>query len=202
MPASSFARRRRAIVVLCAVLLAAVSSSSGLAAQRSSTAPPTVTATGCVSQPPDAGTAPPTGHEQGAALGLTLSRATIKSSDGRAVDAPARSAVPGSLPAGSGSGTTDAAASRAATRVEQSFWLVGAKAAELTRFVGKRVELSGTIDDRLAANSGMPGVTDAGAAAARRAATASADPPVAAHPSAPSRAIAVVSFRVVGDACP
>ena len=85
---------------------------------------------------------------------------------------------------------------------EQSLWVVGAKAAELTRFVGKRVELAGAIDERLAANSGTPGVTDTGAAAARRRSQAPREPPAAAHPSAPSRAIAVISFRLVGDTCP
>ena len=85
--------------------------------------------------------------------------------------------------------------------VEQSFWLVGAKSAELTRFVGKRVEVTGTVDDRLTPNPGTPNVTDAGSAAARRAVTAPPEPPVTAHPSAPSRSISVNSFRVIAEDC-
>jgi len=113
----------------------------------------------------------------------------------------ARSAVPGSVPAGAGSGTADAAAARPPLPVEQSFWLVGAKSAELTRFVGKRVEVAGTIDERLSANPGTAGVTDAGAAAARRAVTAPPEAPADAHPSAPSRSISVLSFRVLNEGC-
>jgi hypothetical protein len=129
-----------------------------------------------------------------------LTRATIKLSDGRAVGTPPRSAVPGSLPAGAGTGSTDAATSRAPLPVEQSFWLVGSRSAELLRVVGKRVEVTGTVDDRQTPNPGTP-VTDAGSAAARRAVTAPPEPPVTAHPSAPSRSISVVSFRVTAEGC-
>lgn len=159
-----------------------------------------VSAIGCVAQAPDTAAAPPTGHEQGAAKGLTLARATVKSPDGRAIGDPPRSAVPGSAP--EGVDTTNGASRRSPLPVEQSFWLVGAKSSELTRFVGKRVEVSGSMDDRLTANPGMPaGVTDAGAAAGRRATTAPPDTPAPAHPSAPSRSISVLSFRLLGDGC-
>lgn len=197
MPAAS---TRRLFGIVSAFLIA-ITAARVLEAQRAPTVAPDVTAVGCITQSPDTAAAPPTGHEQGAAKGLTLARATIKSSDGRAVGAQPRSAVPGSVPAGAGSGSTDAAVARPPLPVEQSFWLVGAKSAELTRFVGKRVEVAGTIDERLTANPGTAGVTDAGAAAARRAVTAPPEAPADAHPSAPSRSISVLSFRVLNEGC-
>jgi hypothetical protein len=148
-------------------------------------------------QSPDDAAAPATGHEQAAAKGLTLTRATVPTRG----SAP-RSAVPGSQPAGIGTGTTDRATTRgAAVDAEQSFWIVGAKAAEMLRFLGRRVEVTGTLDERLAANPGRQSVTDAGSAAARRAATAPPEAPSAAHPSAPTRAISVSAFRVLAGAC-
>jgi hypothetical protein len=197
MPASS----NRRLFGIATALLTVVGAARMLEAQRAPTPPPNVTAVGCVTQWPDTAAAPPTGHEQGAAHGLTLARATTKAGDGRAVGALPRSAVPGSVPTGVGSGTTDAAATRQPAVVEQSFWLVGAKSGELTRFIGRRVEVAGTIDERLTPNPGMPGVTDAGAAAARRAVTAPPEPPATAHPSAPSRSISVLSFRVLDERC-
>jgi hypothetical protein len=192
---------RSRLVWIAPALLVATTAAHGSEAQQESKVPEDVIATGCVGQMQDTAAAPATGHEQGAAKGLTLSRATLKLSDGRAVGAPPPSAVPGSLPTGGGSGSTDAATSRAPLPVEQSFWLVGSKSAELIRFVGKRVELTGTVDERLTPNPGMPNVTDAGSAAARRAVTAPPESPVTAHPSAPSRSISVISFRVVGESC-
>jgi hypothetical protein len=183
---------------IATALLAAVTAAHRLEAQTPK-APMDVSAVGCITQSPDTAAAPPTGHEQGAAKGLTLSRATIRLSDGRAVGVPPRSAVPGSLPAGGGSGSTDTA-SKPAPVVEQSFWLVGPKSAELTRFVDKRVEVTGTVDERLTPNPGTP-TADAGSAAARRAVTAPPEPPATAHPSAPSRSISVNSFRVLGESC-
>jgi hypothetical protein len=197
MPAAS----TRRLCGIATTLLMTITVARVLEAQRAPALEPNVTAVGCITQAPDTTPAPPTGHEQGAAKGLTLARATIKSGDGRAAGAPPRSAVPGSLPAGAGSGTTDAAPPRQPVPVEQSFWLVGTKSGELTRFLGRRVEVAGTIDERLAANPGMPGVTDAGAAAGRRAVTAPSEAPATAHPSAPSRSISVLSFRVLDEAC-
>jgi len=191
----------RRLFGIAAALVVAAAAASVLEAQRGQAATPTVTAVGCITQLPDSAAAPPTGHEQGAAKGLTLARATLKSSDGRAAGAPPRSAVPGSVPAGVGSGTTDAAAARPGAPVEQSFWLVGARSSELTRFIGKQVEVAGTIDERLTANPGTAGVTDAGAAASRRAVTAPPEAPATAHPSAPSRSISVLSFRVLDEKC-
>jgi hypothetical protein len=137
-------------------------------------APQSITAAGCVGQLPDSPAAPPTGHEQAAAKGLTLTRANVAARDTRGTQAA----------------------------TEQSFWIVGAKAAELLRVLGRRVEVTGTLDERLAANPGRPAITDAGSSASRRAATAPPDPPASAHPSAPTRAISVTTFRAVEGSCP
>ena len=193
----------RPLVVLTVVIGVLSAAVHGLGAQSPPAPPPEVTAVGCIAQQPDTAAAPPTGHEQGAATGLALTRAQVKPRDGRGAGAPPQSAVPGSRPAGSGSGTTsDSVATKgAAATAEQSLWVVGAKSAELTRFVGKRVEVVGVIDARLESNPGTPRVTDAGAAAPRRSVTAPPEPPATAHPSAPTRAISVTSFRLIGETC-
>ena len=126
--------------MLAALLLAAVWNM-----QAAPAPPPPITAVGCIAQAPDKAAAPPTGHEQEAAKGLTLARATTRAPN---------------------------------ARVEQSFWLVGAKAAEMLRFLGRKVEVTGTIDEKLAPNPGGP-----------------------AHPLAPTRAISVSTFRVLDEAC-
>lgn len=189
---------RRRLFSAVSAIVATIGAMPMLEAQRAPADKANITAAGCLAQLPDAAAAPPTGHEQTAAKGLMLARAMVKSTDGRAATVPSQSAVPGSLPAGRGSGTTDAAATRQAAAVEQSFWLVGTKSAELTRFIGKRVEVAGMVDERLSAN---PGTADAGAAAARRAATAPPEVPSTAHPSAPTRAISVLSFRMLDESC-
>jgi hypothetical protein len=159
-----------------------------------------VTAVGCLAQLSESSAAPPTGHEQDAAKGLALTRVATPQRDAGA-NAP-RSAVPGSRPAGSGTGTTDGVAPRsAAVRDEQSYWLVGSKAPELLRLLGRRVEVTGPIDERLAPNPGSQGVTDAGAAAARRSTAAPPEPPATAHPSAPTQAISVSTFRLLDGTC-
>ena len=165
---------------------------------QTSTPPVNITAVGCLAQLPDSAAAPPTGHEQDAAKGLALTR--VAAPRDASANTP-RSAVPGSLPAGSGTGTTDSATPRPAAREEQSFWLVGSKAPELLRLLGRRVEVTGPIDERLAPNPGNQSITDAGAAAARRSTTAPTEPPATAHPSAPTRAISVSTFRLLNENC-
>jgi len=64
-------------------------------------------------------------------------------------------------------------------RVEQSFWLLGAKAPEMLRYVGRRAEVTGTIDDKIAANPGGQPV----------------------NPLSPTRAISVSTFRVLDETC-
>jgi hypothetical protein len=176
-----------------------LASPSGAIQAQTTTPPVNITAVGCLAQLTDSPAAPPTGHEQDAARGLALTRVATPQRDAGA--SPPRSAVPGSRPAGSGTGTTDSVTPRPAARDEQSFWLVGSKAPELLRLLGRRAEVTGPIDERLAPNPGHQGVTDAGAAAARRATTAPPEPPATAHPSAPTRAISVSTFRVLDGTC-
>ena len=182
-----------------AALVVFVAPSRDLRAQAAPPPPVNITAVGCLAQLPDSAAAPPTGHEQDAAKGLALTRVAVPQRDAGA-NTP-RSAVTGSRPAGSGTGTTDGATPRPTARDEQSFWLVGSKAPELLRLLGRRVEVTGPIDERLAPNPGNQSVTDAGAAAARRAATAPTEPSATAHPSAPTRAISVSTFRLLNQNC-
>ena len=96
-----------------------------------------------------------------------------------------RGAVPGSSPGGSGSGTvpqpaaTSGGASSAATPVTYVVVTPAASMRELTQYVGERVEITGTTGD------------------------ADAPPPSSetAHPSAPTREIAVKAFRALGGSC-
>jgi hypothetical protein len=191
----------RGTALLAPILLAALLSLAGLArdlyAQSAPKPAAAITAAGCLAQLPDNPAAPPTGHEQAAAKGLALMQASTRDTPGAAP----RSAVPGSLPSASGTGTTDSAVPRSPVREERSFWIVGSKAPELLRLLNRRVEVSGTLDERLANNPGSQSVTDAGSAAARRSAAAPAEPSAAAHPSAPTRAISVDTFRALDERC-
>src|SRR5687768_4572303 len=84
-----------------AALVVLAASSREVRAQGA-TPPVNITAVGCLAQLPDSAAAPPTGHEQDAAKGLALTRVAMPQRDAGA-DTP-RSAVPGSRPAGSGTG--------------------------------------------------------------------------------------------------
>ena len=110
-----------------------------------------------------------------------------------------RSAVPGSLPTGSGSGTIPAPPTRRAPLSEQqAFWLVGDKAIELAGFVNRQAEVLGRFDERNAAN---PGEVDAGAVPERRSTAAPAPRPDPGHSSAPTRVLRVVSFLLLEQSC-
>ena len=126
-------------------MLAALLLAGAWTLQAPSTPPPPITAVGCLAQAPDKAAAPPTGHEQEAAKGLTLTRAGTRAPE---------------------------------VRVDQSFWVVGTKAAEMLRFLGRKVEVTGTIDEKLAPNPGGQ-----------------------ADPLAPTRAISVSTFRLLDEAC-
>ena len=145
---------------------------------------------------PDSIPAPPVGHEQEAARGLSLTQVTMRTDDPTTLT---RSAVPGSLPTGSGSVTIpETSTRRGAVSEQQAFWLVGDKAIELSRFVDRQAEVLGRFDERDAAN---PGDTDAGAVPERRSTAAPPPRPAPAHPSAPTRILRVVSFRVLEQSC-
>jgi hypothetical protein len=153
----------------------------------------TVTARGCLVRQTQDGTAltpQSTGLDS-----LVLSKASMADSRPSAVV----SAVPGSAPSGSGSGTVpNAVATTGATPDDNgslSFRLATApgKAGELTQHVGERVEVVGTIDEEP-----RPVAEAAGASAGGREQPAA---PKVAHPSAPARLITVTTFRAVGGAC-
>ena len=157
---------------------------------------PDVQVTGCVMRQPDSIPAPPVGHEQEAARRLSLTQVTMRTDE---PTTPTRSAVPGSLPTGSGSGTIpETSTRRGPVSEQQAFWLVGDKAIELSRFVDRQAEVLGRFDERDAAN---PGDTDAGAVPERRSTAAPPPRPAPAHPSAPTRILRVVSFRVLEQSC-
>ena len=154
---------------------------------------PDVTVTGCVKRQPDSIPPPPVGHEQEAARGLSLTQVRMRAAEQAT---PPRSAVPGSLQSGSGTGTIPETSTRRGPVSEsQAFWLVGDKAIELARFVDRQAEVLGRFDERSAAN---PGDADAGAGRSTAAPPPRSD---AAHPSAPTRILRVVSFRVLEQTC-
>jgi hypothetical protein len=101
----------------------------------------------------------------------------------------AGSAVPGSLPSGSGSGTIGTTGSlRTSTASPPSYRLKGDDAA-LAQYVGQRVAIAGTIErDSAPASSPSTGAR-------------AEPPPGGAHPSAPSQQIVVTSVRAVDRTC-
>ena len=100
------------------------------------------------------------------------------------------SAVPGSLPSGSGSGTIGTTDSpRTSTASPPSYRLKGDDAA-LAQYVGQRVAIAGTVE-RAAAPASSPSTG----------ARAEPPPPSGAHPSAPSQQIVVTSVRAVDRMC-
>lgn len=191
---------KRSIGIWKRVAGPAVLLGSTLAVPAAAQAPvPDVTVTGCLVRQPESLPAPPVGHEQEAARGLSLSQVTMKADQHTT---PPRSAIPGSLPTGSGSGTIPETSVRRETASEpQSFWLVGDKAIELARFVDRQAEVLGRFDERNAANPGDTVDADAGAVPERRSTAAPPPRPDPAHPSAPTRVLRVVSFRVLEQSC-
>ena len=162
-----------------------------------------ITAVGCLVRQTPGGTAlssqtVPPGDD------LVLSGAAL--APARAVDA---SAVPGSAPSGSGSGTVPSSASAGRTdpgpAPERSFSLAARSAAEraaLAKLVGQRVEIVGTVegDDVRGRSERAPGRTGDAAAAAGTSGRVETAPPVS-HPSAPMQRMTVSSFRAVVGSC-
>ena len=100
------------------------------------------------------------------------------------------SAVPGSLPSGSGSGTIGTTGSpRTSTAPPPSYRLKGDEA-DLAQYVGQRVAIAGTVE-RAAAPASSPSTG----------ARAEPAPSGGAHPSAPSQQIVVTSVRAVDRMC-
>lgn len=115
---------------------------------------------------------------------------------------PGAGAVPGSTPTGEGSGTISASATpraAGADAVRFAFALVvnDEDVAALTKHVGKRVEVVGSVEET------APQRTDRSADASRPAGTRGRVeiPPASAHPAAPMRRLAVASVTAIGGAC-
>ena len=221
--------RRRITVSVCsaAVLAAAVVSAQDtrLAQDTRPAAPPApITVSGCVAQATDTATSAPGEAEHEADLVLT--RASVA---GRGATTP--SAVPGSLPSGSGSGTVAAPAAQSpvqAAAALMTYTLEGTQEAQLKRLIGQRVEIVGTIatDDVPApARSGAAAASGSGSEGARGTSGQEASPgaatgdaqagrnvtstggrtqppaPATAHPSAATVRLTVDSFKTLGGTC-
>jgi hypothetical protein len=170
--------------------------------QLSTREPQSITAVGClVQQTPTGSERAPQGVD-----GETLVLIDVSLPDAR--PAAGGSAVPGSSPSGSGSGTLPEAARTTGNAPVDTGRLAFVLAAgfgetrELTQHVGRRVEIIGTVDEGTPARSGN---------AAPRPSPSQPDPvgtsgriepaPAVAHPSAPTR-MTVTSFRVLaGGTC-
>jgi hypothetical protein len=185
----------------------------------------TVTVTGCLVRQTGLGAAytPAVGANQNGELVLT--KAAMNGEQRRPASPDSRTAVPGSSPSGSGTGTinnTAGAGQAPVDATERSFVVAGGRGADLNKLVGQRVELVGMLEEEVPtgtsgttarATGSTPATTDRDrqrGSAAPAGPTGSAGPgsrsegdaaPVA-HPSAPLQRLTVSSFRPVGGTCP
>jgi hypothetical protein len=193
---------------MCFVVLALLIGGSSSWAQQSSPAAAgatpvatSVTATGCLSQEPTLPGSPIESHESAGATGLALKKATVQASDsssGGGGQPP--SAVPGSSPSGRGSGTISRnptpSESTTATSDDRGFWIGGKQRGELSRYVGKRVQVTGVLE-RTSPSSSVVGDRAVAGPGNRQQSSNSRT----AHPSAPVDTIDVQTFRVVEGSC-
>jgi hypothetical protein len=153
-----------------------------VAAQKPAVEP--VTVEGCVARKTEGGEAY-TPAAPGAGYGtLLLTRVVVRP------QAPGRSAVPGTGPSTGNTGTIGVQPTQAPAR-EQSYELTGRAVAGLGPQVGKRVQVTGTLQV-LPSEPPAP-VGTAGHARA---------PVDFAHPSSARDQIAVAAFRPIGGTCP
>ena len=191
-----------------AVLVTLVGASSSVAQQSvpdaktdGAASVKSVTATGCLIQEPPLPGAPLAGHESASATGLALKKATVQPSESTSdVNVQRPSAVPGSSPSGRGSETTvpNSAASRppAPTSGDRAFWIGGKQRVELSRYIGKRVQVTGLLEQKSAPTAVSSGRTTPAPGVRQQ----TSDSTVA-HPSAPVDTIDVQTFRVVEGSC-
>jgi len=157
-----------------------------------------VVAAGCLTRQTSAAAAPIAGHESESADGLALTKATFVDTPPASDRTSAPSAVRGSRPAGA--------------EAERAFWIVGSHRAELTRYIGKHVQVTGTLQKPLAVESSERTTAGVGTTGSRAGDTrtgtaqpgtrAEAGDSRAAHPSAPTQTINVATFRVDEGLCP
>ena len=211
-----------------AVLLAAGAASAQTPAVASAQGSSTVTVTGCLVRQTRLGAAYTPGQGGNQNGDLVLTKSAVAGDPGPATNTTTtQTAVPGSAPSGSGTGTINQSASSVGQAPvdaqERSFALTSARAEELHKLVGQRVELVGTLQasatagtsgrEDVRATGSTPATTDRDrerSSAAPAGATGSAGPgsrsegetaPVA-HPSAPVERLTVTSFRPVSGTCP
>lgn len=204
----------------CAFVLICFAGSSWAAAQARADKPGDaqermVMAAGCLIRQTTAAVAPTAGHESESADGLALTKATLVDAAPAGDRRGAPSAVPGSRPAGAGSetvGRQQPSSSAPSSVEERAFWIVGSHRAELTRYIGKHVQVTGTLQQPPAAESsertpagvGTTGTRagDTGAGSARPGTRVETAESRVAHPSAPTQSINVETFRVDEALCP
>jgi hypothetical protein len=218
--------RTRITISVCsaAVLAAAVVSAQDTRSNqdtRQAASPAPITVTGCVAQASDTVTSAPGEAEHEADLVLT--KASVA---GRGASTP--SAVPGSLPAGSGSGTVAAPRPQSPVQAEaalMTYTLEGTQEAQLKRLIGQRVEIVGTIATDVAApaRGGAAAATGSterarGTSGEQASPAATGDAPAGgnvtstggrtqppapatAHPSAAAVRLTVESFKTLGGTC-
>jgi hypothetical protein len=162
-----------------------------------------ITAIGCLVRQTSAGAA--LSAQDVAADDLVLTGATVAPTPTPA----GRSAIPGSAPSGSGSGTIPPAASAAQNlpNVEERSFALRVQGTEdraaLTKYIGQRIEITAMVDDTEAGSrrtdsaASLPATGESTAGTSGRAET----PSSAAHPSAPVQRVTVASFRPVGGSC-
>ena len=209
----------------CAFIVACVAGSSSWASSRQATQAQAaqsggvrermVIAAGCLMRQTPAVVAPTTGHESESADGLALTKATLVDAPPASGRTSTPSAVPGSRPAGAGSETIaqqQPSPNRPSSTEERAFWITGSHRAELTRYIGQHVQVTGTLrEPPAAAERSERTTTGVGTTGTRSAETSSTARPGTraesgegrvAHPSAPTQTIEVATFRVDGGICP
>jgi hypothetical protein len=167
--------------VATSAIATSVQGSAAAAPPRPVPAPPTITVSGCLAQRPADGDV---------AGGLTL-----LSSAGDTRPPSTRSAVPGSLPSGDGSGTIGTSGTAAGSPTETSTYRLTGDTRALGRYVGQRVEVMGATDS----DEGSAAVRGTNAKEPARRAEAPA--PETAHPSATVRVLRVSTFKALGGVC-
>ena len=155
-----------------------------------------VTVTGCVVRQTGDGAALSANAEGN----LVLTKAVVATAQR---NRPA-SAVPGSSPSGSDSGTipvrpVSPTPENGSPLADKSFDLVGPSASRLAGLIGQRVEIIGTLvrEEKPATVATTGGAGRQGGAGSR----AEAGAPSVAHPSAPVERVTVMTFRAIGGGC-
>jgi len=191
------------VLSLCALVLSCLGGSrssawtslepQAQAAQTGDTQEAVVVAVGCLVRQTATAGAPTTGHEGESAHGLTLTKATLVNAGGSETVAKQR-------PPSGASTTAD----------ERAFWIAGSRGAELTRYIGQRVQVTGTLQQTASEPASSTGSVGTGGTRTGDTRTTTAQPGTraasgdsrVAHPSAPTQTINVTSFSVDGGRCP